>query len=537
MAECMRSTAEILFRLRQEAANALYFLRPPRWTGAPPQAIGLPPLPPVEREMPLPQAPVSWRRDSISGRETGLSYFRRIPYLDAARAGDHKDIWDRNRHQELAVLASRGEQEQVRELLADWINANPVHQGINWTSALEVAFRAISWLYVWKYSAASTPPGFLSMLYAHGAHLNNNLSVYFSPNTHLLGEAVALHALGLFFGRQDWRRRGRSVTLDCLCKQVFPDGAYFEQSTYYHVYALDFFLLHHHLEPLADDDRRILERMGLFLRALLGEAGEIPFLGDDDGGRLYHPYAEYSRFGRNTLDRLWPEGAPPLEATPGVFPNTGIVFLANGPVQILFDAGPFARGSAGHSHADALSVVARRTEREILIDPGTYTYVADAAMRELFRSSAMHNTARIDGLEQATPFGPFRWRSPGQTRLLFAEEGEAIAEFEANGFVHRRRLLWDKTQESLSVEDSFSGPPGLHKIEIFWHFADDKAAERLHAEAHPTFALSPRPELSFRSQAFGKRQSAPAFCYAGQAQLPLTLKSRIDLTADDKLQK
>jgi hypothetical protein len=33
---------------------------------------------------------IRWRRDYLRGIETGLVYFRRIPYLDTARAGDHK---------------------------------------------------------------------------------------------------------------------------------------------------------------------------------------------------------------------------------------------------------------------------------------------------------------------------------------------------------------------------------------------------------------------------------------------------------------
>ena len=36
---------------------------------------------------------------------------------------------------------------------------------------------------------------FLSSLYQHGCYIERNLSTYFSPNTHLLGEAVVLHAL------------------------------------------------------------------------------------------------------------------------------------------------------------------------------------------------------------------------------------------------------------------------------------------------------------------------------------------------------
>ena len=59
---------------------------------------------------------------------------------------------------------------------------------------------------------------FLTELYRHGLHLDANLSVYFSPNTHLLGEAVALHALGVLFplfpGAHDWAKRGARIVAE-----------------------------------------------------------------------------------------------------------------------------------------------------------------------------------------------------------------------------------------------------------------------------------------------------------------------------------
>ncbi len=48
---------------------------------------------------------IHWRRDYERGIETGLDYFRFIPFLDARRAGDHKLIWELNRHQHLVTLA------------------------------------------------------------------------------------------------------------------------------------------------------------------------------------------------------------------------------------------------------------------------------------------------------------------------------------------------------------------------------------------------------------------------------------------------
>ena len=98
---------------------------------------------------------IRWRRDYLRGIETGLVYFRRIPYLDTPRAGDHKVIWELNRHQHLIVLAQAylltGDARHLDEIqaqLESWIAANPFHRGTNWASALEVAFRALSWIWV-----------------------------------------------------------------------------------------------------------------------------------------------------------------------------------------------------------------------------------------------------------------------------------------------------------------------------------------------------------------------------------------------------
>src|SRR5580658_6967624 len=68
---------------------------------------------------------------------------------------------------------------------------------------------------------------------------------------------------------------------------------HFEQSIYYHVYALDFFL---HARILAaanqipipaDLDRTILKMLELL--SALSQDGPPPRLGDDDGGRLFDP--------------------------------------------------------------------------------------------------------------------------------------------------------------------------------------------------------------------------------------------------------
>ena len=61
-------------------------------------------------------------------------------------------------------------------------------------------------------------------------------------------------------------------------RQVRGDGSHFEQSAYYHVYALDFFLLYRVLaNPGAAYDAKLV-RMAEYLDALLGNSGVLPLI-------------------------------------------------------------------------------------------------------------------------------------------------------------------------------------------------------------------------------------------------------------------
>ena len=60
---------------------------------------------------------IEWRRDYLHNITTEPKYFRLIPYLDFSRAGDHKIIWELNRHQHLVVLAQAFQQTGRAEFL------------------------------------------------------------------------------------------------------------------------------------------------------------------------------------------------------------------------------------------------------------------------------------------------------------------------------------------------------------------------------------------------------------------------------------
>lgn len=606
----MRSLAEIRFRLAQEAGNALAFCFAPKLPPLP-EPPGVKSFPPPEtvagalrgtpwarrlievaegiltRRFPLlgytidTGRDVRWRRDPVHKIESPPSYFRMLPYLDAARVGDHKIVWELNRHQHLVTLAQawtltdRPEfREEIARLLDSWFEQNPYGRGINWASALEVAFRALSWMWIDHLAGAALPAELRARLqrglYQSACHIERNLSIYFSPNTHLLGEALALAAIGDYFaalppGRR-WAKLGRRLMEQQLRVQVRADGSHFEQSTYYHVYALDMFLFYAILNggPSVELEN-VLRKMAEYLWALLGPTGEFPCLGDDDGGRLFHPWGNRRAFGRATLalaavlldEPAWPcdpedlvdmavwwLGPRVLErAHPGwkswqgarLFADAGVAVIAQGDEHSVADTRAFGWARAGHAHAHALSIVHRSGAREILIDPGIYTYV-EPRWRDYFRGTAAHNTVCVDGQDQATPGGPFAWRDFPETGVLAwnAEAPFLKAFCRYRGVTHARTIRWISPGRILIVDD-LEGPANTHLVEQFWHLGDAVMRDLLHFPPSTEDSAETPPGISFvpdswTSPVYGAKLPATVLRVRRTGSFPLQLVAWLDTT-------
>lgn len=608
----MRSAREVGFRIRQEVANLRMWIRPPRLPKSAGGALPthLPPAGPVAKRLRGSMyakqvtdladevlahrfrllgldvnlgSHIEWRADTVHKKATGLAYFRLIPYLDFQRVGDHKIIWELNRHQHLVILAQAflltGREEYLREVerqLTGWWRQNPFSQGINWSSALEVAFRALSWMWLDHFAGQQlrVREQLLGSLHQHGCYLETNLSIYFSPNTHLLGEALALEVLGTAYPwlprAQRWKQTGAKIMNGELKRQVRADGSHFEQSSYYHVYALDFFLLHKMLGELDPEQNEILRRMAEYLESLMGPGRRLPLLGDDDGGRLFglpFRFRETGRASQATAAVLlggdlpfktedleeqaaWWLGAEILDRgtieskdrRSRIYSDAGVGAMEAHEVHILIDGGPFGVGTGGHSHSDTLSLIVRDGDEDILIDPGTYTYVSNPEWRDRFRGSAAHNTMRIDSRDQAIPVSAFRWANPPQVELLAWESAADRDYFDGvcryGGFQHRRRVVFLKQMLLLLVLDEIKGPPGEdrveHGVEQFWHFA---APPRPVAEGRYwigqkqrvwlALAASGRAEITeggeygWRSAALGQKALSPVLRMHDRCELPV----------------
>jgi hypothetical protein len=483
--------------------------------------------------------PIDWHLDAVHGKRAPRSLFYTVRYLDFVEVGDSKIIWELNRHQHFVTLAKAyrltENDRYADELLRQWRQwqaDNPYPLGINWASSLEVAIRSLSW--IWSYHLMDGSPRLPSFrnewlrgLSIHGRHIERYLSTYFSPNTHLLGEGVGLFFLGMLcpelVAAECWKSLGWEIVLRESSRQVQSDGFHFEQSTYYHVYALDMLL---HFAVLASVNGMsipapfevALEKM-LTALCLLGRGGSPPRFGDDDGGRLFDPrrnrsehlldplatgavlfhrgdYKGAAASGGLREETIWLLGSEgvkqwdELESSPADMESTalkdsGLYLLATKPAaQLVVDVGPQGTQSGGHGHADALSVCLQNRDCSLLIDPGTYEYVGAGPDRDLFRGTAMHNTLQVDGANQSEIAGPFSWRRLTHTKVEQWIQGHEFDLLVAShdGYqnlpepvMHQRWVLSLKNGLYF-IRDVVTGE-GKHQCEISWHLGPEMQLE------------------------------------------------------------
>jgi hypothetical protein len=482
--------------------------------------------------------PIDWQLDPVNGRRAPLQHWSTLDALDSASLGDSKVIWELNRHQWLVRLGQAyrltGDErfaDAFGRHVTEWIEANPRGLGINWASSLEVAFRLIAWcwalhlFYGSRALSADVQARVFGSLASHGAHVEQYLSHYFSPNTHLTGEALGLFYAGVLFPRlapaARWRELGKRILLDQSEAQILADGVYFEQSTYYQRYTAEIYL---HFLILADRSgidvpaelRERVTRLLDSLLVLLQPNGSMPQIGDADGGWLlpldvretedvrgvYSTAAVIFRredyawaaggLAAETLWLLGPAGAATFDALRPTVPPTSPsrALLQGGYVvlrtswqedadQVIFDTGPLGcPHSSGHGHADLLGIQCSFRGQPYVVDPGTFCYTAEPSWRTYFRGTAAHSTVEVDGVGQTRTTAPFAWEAKPRARLLRWGSGDALdfAEAEHHAYarltrpvVHRRQVILVKRGYCVVVDD-LEGD-GEHRLDLRFQFA------------------------------------------------------------------
>jgi hypothetical protein len=424
--------------------------------------------------------------------------------------------WDLNRHRYFPTLGTAffysGDRNYLQKLLQlwqNWVELNPAGRGANWKSPFEVAARLSNWL--WAYFlldasdtvSVSEKKNLYRALLDHATFLAAHLE-YHWPNNHLLLEAKALYEFALAFpdGAQGqmWKEKAGTLLEEQVAAQVLGDGVHAELCSMYHEIIAgelgELLLLNWRLGvPVTPVVEERIVRMGRFSRALCRADGTRPQLGESSANDTNHRF-DFAQHGHSDLNFwVWPVPANATEQHARVyhleeFPDAGYAIVRGGEpgreVHLVFDAGPFSRcAAANHGHCDALSFEFHAAGEPVLVDPGFYyPWNDDREWANFFRSTAAHNTLRIDGKEQSDLSGHWDVGKTAESQLgACGADGQSArvsgqsVPFWAEGLGIRHRRELEVQAGHLSVHDQISGS-GRHHVEWFFHLAPELAVEQ-----------------------------------------------------------
>ncbi len=513
-----------------------------------------------------------WHRAPDTGRLWPKRFFAAIPYREGNPYGDVRALWEPARLQhlvELALIARDGPPAQrqkavmmITAQLHSWVEDNPPLVGAHYISAMECGLRLIAACHTLDLvrdvlaDDASPWHDLLSIVRSHAPLIERRVSLHSSSGNHTVAEASALVYAGTLFPElphaRDWRLTGLRLLRAEAQRQILPDGGGIEQAIDYHVQntqllALVAALLTYHSVDVPGEVRDALGRSDLFFTSMYTSGGQLPRLGDSDGGAALCRCLRLP--GKASTD-------PPETRT---FGNTGYTVAhipSSPPARLVIDHGPLGMPPAfGHGHADALAVALTLGDDDVLIDPGTYTYTGDPQWRAYFRGTRAHNTITVDGGDQAVQQGCFQWTKPFRCWLVASEinhgEGRLLAMHDCYGrlgVVHARGVAWS-SEHGISIWDGLLGT-AEHLIELHWHLGVDLCEWR----DERTCLLEPaasglevsctggslsvhrgerNPILGWRSPSYGQLEPITTVKVTHHGTLPHELITRIRRTGDD----
>lgn len=557
---------------------------------------------------------IDWHRDPRSGLSWPLKHYSRMPLM-LGHGADVRVLWELNRLQHLTTLgrayALTSDERYTEEFLlqvASWYEANPPRFGPNWINAMEAAIRAVNVIaafQMFRNSPNLTDEAielYLKMLISHGKFILANLEfTHRLASNHFLSDLIGLFAIGMTIPEikpsRNWVSFSAERLLIEMDRQVLADGVDYEGAVAYHRFVLEIFTLFFSINrdagveiPKPSWER--LEAMFDYVRHYLKPDGAAPRVGDSDDGRLLqfrsrsaddHSYLMpiaavlmnnnkfklsqvideetvwwFGAAGREVFDSLAVNEQP---AASRAFPDAQIFIQRREHFYSVIDCGDHgALGRGSHAHSDALSIEVFAHGRTLLRDPGTFVYTGSQRWRNRFRSTAYHNTVRVDGEEisQITPGALFILGSNVRPRVSLWESDDErdVLDAEHDGYarlsqpvIHRRVVTFAKRDGHWTIRDIFSGQ-GRHRFEFFFNLdAGLKARiERAGVIAHDgttALAILPMSGHAFEvkiatrwvSPAYGTRIRSSAIMYRLDAEVPFeNIMQLIPYRlADDKL--
>lgn len=457
--------------------------------------------------------PIDWHQDFKSGNKWEKSFYREIKRTPGS---DIKVPWELSRCQHLlwlgeAYLLSKDKRyaQEIIDEISWWIEDNPLMYSVNWTCSMDVAFRAVNWMFALNMIAGYE--GFddaftkrvSSSLWQHGFFISNNLEKSFPwSNNHYTSDLVGLIYISTLFNHiskaKKWQQKALNEFYKETRKQILPSGVHYEKSISYHRLMVELTsyplsMLIRMGERIPEDIINITQRMFDYVGEYIKPNGKAPLLADNDDGRfLPFTYGDFQDH-RYLLDN---DGIDRKLIDNGIespfklcycsqsksYDDAGIAIIKNHDAYLLINNSgyskheePNKKNIGTHTHNDLLSFELSIGKEDIIIDPGTYLYTSSISARNEFRSTKKHNTAMVDGEEQniLSKSSAFSLTKNNVDRRLDVIDNVIMGSYETikGGLKHERTFVL--TEGQLEISDQFYKVSTDHSGKLFFHLSDE----------------------------------------------------------------
>ncbi len=481
---------------------------------------------------------IVWCRDYKTDIQWDNKYYKDFNYNNPELPSDVKFPWELSRLQWLIPVAqmyilTKDEKYATfaKDIIEDWIDKNPHGYSVNWSCTMEAAIRVFSFTYffdAFKNSVSWKNKDFqfkyLKNLYLHGKFVVNNIEISDVNGNHFTADAAAIVWSGLFFENEKFGKKWLNIGINYLeneiPKQIFPDGVDFEASVPYHRLVAELFyypqlFLKLRGKTLSKNYLERLKKMTVFCQYYTRNDGSSPLFGDADDARTLplgiqnlcdHRYLGaligttldddelISNFSGDKSELYWLYGEKFCQNLPDnnkinlqskAFSDGGFYVIRNDQDHLFIDCGPVGmNGRGGHGHNDILSFEAMLNNELLISDCGAYVYTASYKERNLFRSTANHNTPQIDNQEINRFLGPdMIWSLIDDSKnhhaelitddkqSIFCGSHAAYARLDDSVTI-KRKITLNHLTHKFTLQDEISGE-GIHDISIPFHLTND----------------------------------------------------------------
>lgn len=447
-------------------------------------------------------------------------FFNDILHLQTL-GNDIKFPWEMSRCHHLLWLGEAyiltNEEHYAKEVifqLEHWIENNPIMYTVNWTCSMDVAIRAVNWMYSILMISKSTyfddvfAKKIYKSIYQHGYYIKHNLEKnYPYSNNHYFSNLTGLLFIGSIICNKKgkyWFNFAREEYFKETLVQVFPSGVNYERSVSYHRLMTEFVVFSYGLllrKKIVIPNEILMRVNGMldYISHYTMQNGDSPLIADNDNGRFL-PFVkrEFRTHGYLTNEsslelrllaidndfRYIPVeklcSICYLESNQAILRNKDLFSFITLASRWKFDDEK-VKTTGTHLHNDLLSFTLAYKDKEIISDAGSYCYTSDPLMCYEFHSTSKHNTVVVDKEEQNLLFKnkPFfmKYNSLSKPLVFDKQNNSCIGEYmtiEGN-LMHKREFILDEF--TYTIIDSLKKSGENHEAVLYFHCATDVIPE------------------------------------------------------------